>query len=77
MNTKNFSKIIVLTIIRIIELAVMYYSIVWIYGAFPQITREAVIFFFIAAYCIYLGVTLADDYYEIKHGEGEAFMPWM
>ena len=67
------NKVVILVITRIIEFVVLALFSRWIWQAAADAPGYRLFFLFsvIAAYCVYLGVTLSNDYKELKCGEGE------
>ena len=62
---------IILGITRIIEFTVLYVLINWIWASIGNSYGIALSLAFISLYGLYLGVTLSNDYHEMKYGVGE------
>jgi len=68
------NKIIVLIITRLIELAIVGYGSYWLWTNMSNGLKPWVVFSLLLAYAFYLGVTLSNDYKEVRLGEGEPMM---
>ncbi len=67
-----FNKLISLIITRIIEFTVVVLVVRFLCEAAdnPNI-RVGLVMAIVVLYCVYLGVTVSNDYKELKYGEGE------
>ncbi len=67
------NKLIVLIITRIIEFVIVGISVFWVWdiSVLSASSKTTLMISLIVAYCVYLGVTSINDYWEITRGEGE------
>ena len=67
------NKYIILIITRIIEFTIVAVTANWFWSLsdISASIKVGVLIGIITTYCIYLGVTLSNDYWELTRGEGE------
>ena len=65
------AKITLLALTRIVELIVLYFLGAWIWNNMGASYRVWVLVAVIGLYFYYAGVTLYNDYREMKYGAGE------